>query len=268
MRGSFIAKSGAVMKEKLIHRKKSFGDFFSCRLSIVMVLVVAGIFQGPGLLASDSQTAVVAAPGRDIPQTPPVSQSTLDLLPLSTWVGPGDVLRIKAFPDTGSFIAGNYSILDSGFVMLPVLGLVQVTHLSITGLTAYLTNGYAKFLAYPTLQIEPLIHLSLLGGFLHPGMYLVNPLHPFSNALSAAGGTVRDDGLKLLRWERSGMILATNLTSEVEGTKSLWALGFKSGDQICITLRTKRDILPVASFVVSTILASGTLLITLLVFLK
>jgi hypothetical protein len=189
-------------------------------------------------------------------------------LPLSTWVGPGDALQIKAYPDTTSFISGIYTVFDGGFVMLPILGFVQVTNISLTGLTKQLTDAYAKYMAYPSVQIEPMIHLLLLGGFLHPGMHLVNPLHPFSNALRAAGGTVRDDGLKLLRWERNGKVLSSNLTSEVEGIKSLWALGFKSGDQICITVRTERVMLQVAGFIVSTIITTGTLIVTLLVYLK
>jgi protein involved in polysaccharide export with SLBB domain len=238
---------------------------FLCSCAVAML--VAGLFRGSGLLAAEGPTGAVAATANALPIIPSAGSPAMDL-PLSTWVGPGDVLRIKAYPDTGSFISGNYVILDSGFAVLPIIGLVQVTHLSTSELTYRLTNAYAKYLAYPTLQIEPLIHLSILGGFLRPGMYLVNPLHPLSNALSAAGGTVRDDGLKLLRWERNGAVLATNLTSQVESTQSLWAVGFKSGDQICITLRVRRDLLPVASFIVSSIISSATLAVTLLVFLK
>ena len=189
-------------------------------------------------------------------------------LPLSALVGPGDVLRIKVFPDTGSFISGNYVVLDSGFVLLPILGFVQVTNRSLTALTDHLTGGYAKYLAFPSIQIEPMIRLSLLGGFIRPGMYLVNPLHPFANALSAAGGTIQDDGLKQLRWERNGKVLATDLTQMVEARTSLWALGFKSQDQVCVTLATSRDALPLASFIVSSIVAVTTLSLTLLVLIQ
>lgn len=252
-----------------VHRVKSIGCPFLYRLSIIIVLAItgAGIFQGPCLMASEDRGAAVAVPDRNAPNSQPVSNISMGL-PLSTWVGPGDVIRIKAFPDTGSFISGNYSIMDSGFIILPILGLIQVTQWSIAGLTTNLTSGYAKYLAYPTIQIEPLIHVSLLGGFLRPGMYLANPLYSFSSALRAGGGTVRDDGLKLLRWERNGKVLARNLTAEVEGTKSLWAMGFKSGDQVCVTVRSERDGLQVASFLASTIIATATLLLTLLVVVR
>jgi protein involved in polysaccharide export with SLBB domain len=178
------------------------------------------------------------------------------------------VLRIKSYPDTASFISGAYTIFNGGFVELPLLGRVQATEKSITELDRYLTDAYARYTAYPSVQVEPLIHMLLLGGFLRPGIYLVNPLSPFLNALTTAGGTVRDDGLKLLRWERNGTIMKSDLTAEVEGTKSLREIGFKSGDQICVTLRTKKDILPVVSFITSTIVASGTLVVALLVLMK
>jgi hypothetical protein len=237
------------------------------RFSVVIVMAIAVLFQGPGPMASEV-TASGAAPGGSSGSVQSsVAPPVMDI-PLSTLMGPGDVLRIKAFPDTASFISGFYTILDSGYVMLPVLGRVQVTHTSIMELNKQLTDAYARYTAYPSVQVEPLIHLLLLGGFLRPGVYLVNPLYPFSNALSAAGGTVRDDGLKLLRWERNGSILKSDLTAEVEGTKSLWELGFKSDDQICITQRTKKDILPVVSFITSTIVASGTLVVALLVLMK
>lgn len=235
--------------------------------TITFLAIAAVIAAAPGSIAAENGTVDVTAQGRAVPQPPIISSTTMDL-PLSTWVGPGDVIRIKAFPDTGSFISGNYVIMDSGFVMLPILGLIQVTKWSTTGLTTHLTSGYAKYLAYPTIQIEPLIHLSMLGGFLRPGIHLVNPLYSFASALGMAGGTVRDDGLKLLRWERNGKILATDMTAAVESAASLWAQGFKSGDQLCVTLRTERDALQVAAFYVSTIIATGTLLLTLLVVVR
>jgi protein involved in polysaccharide export with SLBB domain len=208
-----------------------------------------------GLFAAETIASATNAPSFVA-----VAQPSQDI-PLSTWVGPGDAIRIKAYPDTASFISGTYTVFDSGCVVLPIVGVTQITKLSIGALTKQLTNTYAKYLAYPTMQIEPLIHLSMFGGFLRPGMYLVNPLYPFANALSASGGPVRDDGLKLLRWERHGKVLAQNLTQTFEDSKSLWALGFKSGDQVCVTMRAKDDMLSIVSFIISTVVASGTLYI-------
>ena len=235
------------------------------RIAIIMAFLVGDILLSPNLHAYENPAKGDTI--RGITEAPNIPQKVL-YLPLSTWIGPGDIVRIKAFPDTALFISGDYPILENGFAMLPILGLVEVTSISIAGLTESLTKRYAKYLAYPTIQIEPIIRLSFLGGFLKPGIHNVNPMYSFSNALSLAEGPVRDDGLRLLRWERGGKVLANNLTSEVEGTKSLWSLGFKSGDQLCVTLLTQRDRLPVVSLIISTVLASVTLVITLLVLSK
>ncbi len=252
------------MKHKL-HRNIHSGKrhfHFLFRLSIALTLWIGGVFPFTNVFAYENQAYGDSA--RVYHETPAVPQAVL-YLPLSTWIGVGDIIRLKAFPDTAQFITGDYLILENGFAMLPVLGLVQVTNLSIAALTENLTKRYAKYLAYPTIQIEPIIRLSFLGGFINPGMHKVNPMGTFSDALSASQGTIRDDGLKLLRWERGGQVMAKDMTSNVEGNKSLLALGIKSGDQICITILTKRDRLPMISLILSTLLATGTLAVTLLV---
>lgn len=232
-----------------------------------LAFVVAITTGGTDLMASERHLPAGTVAGNAHLPKPQTAPSIVNI-PLSALVGPGDVLVIKAYPDTAAFISGAYTIFDSGFVMLPILGRVQATNSSIAELNRYLTESYAKYTAYPDVQVEPQIHLLMLGGFLRPGVYLVNPLLPFSNALGIAGGTVRDDGLRLLRWERNGRVLSKDLTAAVEGRMSLWASGFKSGDQVCITLNTKKDILPVVSFFSSTAIAAGTLIITLMLLLE
>lgn len=252
------------MKHQL-HRPIHSGTIylhFLFRLSIALTLWFGGVFPVSELFANENQSFGDTA--RAMQETPSVPQAVL-YLPLSTWIGVGDIIRIKAFPDTAQFITGDYLILENGFAILPIIGLVQVTTQSMAALTENLTKRYAKYLAYPTIQIEPIIRLSFLGGFINPGMHKVNPMGSFSDALSTAQGTIRDDGLRLLRWERGGKVMAQDLTSNVEGSKTLLALGIKSGDQICVTILTKRDRLPVISLILSTLLATGTLAITLMV---
>lgn len=234
----------------------------SFEILFLPLIFFGAIFMTPDLSAKENQG--ISNAGQVPLDFSNKNQPELNL-PLSTWIGSGDMVRIRAFPDSTMFISGDYPILENGYAMLPLIGLVEVTGLSINDLTVTLNKSYAKFLAYPTLQIEPIIRISFLGGFLKPGIHKVNPMYSFSDALSTAEGTVRDDGLRLLRWERNGKVIDRDLTSEVEGSKSLMSLGFKSGDQVCITILTQRDRLQVISLILSTLLATGTLLITLVV---
>jgi protein involved in polysaccharide export with SLBB domain len=229
---------------------------------MMALVLLGGALQHPNLLAAAEPMG--KEDGVFSESLPPPNHRG-ETLPLSTWIGSGDMVRITALPDTALFLSGDYSILENGNILLPLLGSVHVLTESMESLTASLTQRYAKFLPYPNIQIEPYIRISFLGGFLNPGMHWVNPMHTFSDALSAAQGTVRDDGLQLMRWERGGQVLAVDLTSQVEGHQSLASLGFHSGDQVCITLLTQRDRLPIISLIVSTALATATLVITLVV---
>jgi protein involved in polysaccharide export with SLBB domain len=237
------------------------------RSAIIVLLACAALFQNHCLLAVGN--APPSPPPMDdtrgkSPAATPLAPPSMNM-PLSTWIGSGDALRIKSFPDTGSFISGYYTVSDSGFVTLPMIGALRVSDMTVTELTRQLGDYYAKYIAFTSVQVEPLIRIFFLGGFLRPGAYLISPFYPLSSALSLAGGPARDDGLHLLKWERGGKMLEKNLTAAVESPKSLWALGFKSNDQVCVTVRQNRDISPLTSYITSTLISLGTLVVTILI---
>jgi protein involved in polysaccharide export with SLBB domain len=241
---------------------------FVCRWAIILMLACAGILRNHGLLAIENPPAASPDQKEYGQQKSSVSFTPVARnFPLSTWVGPGDALRIRSYPDTASFVSGYYTIMDSGFVTLPMIGSIKVTETSIAELTRHLNDYYAKYVAYTSLQIEPQIRIYFLGGFLRPGAYLVSPFQTFSNAISLAGGTVRDDGLHLLKWERNGKEMAKDLTAAVESPQSLYVMGFKSNDQVCVTVRGKREISPLTAYLTSSLISLGTLAVTLLIFL-
>jgi protein involved in polysaccharide export with SLBB domain len=237
------------------------------RSAIILMLACAGIFQNYCPMAIEN-APMSPSPMDDTrgksPVAPSIAPQSMNM-PLSTWIGPGDALRIKSFPDTASFISGYYTVSDSGFVTLPMIGALRVADMTTAELTRQLGDYYAKYIAFTSVQVEPLLRIFFLGGFLRPGGYLVSPFYPFSSALSLAGGPVRDDGLHLLKWERGGKSVKKNLTDEVESHRSLWSLGFKSNDQICMTVRQNRDISPLTSYITSTLISLGTLVVTILI---
>jgi protein involved in polysaccharide export with SLBB domain len=236
-------------------------------LSAMIVMLAAGILRSHFPLAIENapSSPPTADDSRGKSPAKPSFEPQFMNLPLSNWIGPGDVLRIKSFPDTGSFISGYYTVDDSGFVTLPMIGALRVIDMTIAEITKQLGDYYAKYIAFTSVQAEPLMRIFFLGGFLRPGAYLMSPFYPFSSALSLAGGPVRDDGLHLLKWMRGGKTLEKNLTGAVESPKSLWALGFKSNDQVCVTVRQNRDISPLTSYITSTLISLGTLVVTILI---
>jgi protein involved in polysaccharide export with SLBB domain len=151
----------------------------------------------------------------------------------------GDALLITTFPDTAAFFRGVHRIDDQGFVDFPALGKIQVLDKSEKELSDMLIAAYVNYMRYPILQIHPLIRVSLLGGFYRPGLYWVPPTSSLWDVINIAGGTTREDGIKLLKWERSKMLIKPDLVEDFQSGNSLKQIGFNSGDQLWVTPRPK-----------------------------
>jgi len=179
----------------------------------------------------------------------------------------GDAFRISVFPDTVHFLNGTYHVDDNGKAFLPVAGPVKIDNLNEKNLTALLDTIYLPYLRYPTLRVEPLIRVSLLGGFRSPGLFYISPSASLWDALVLAGGPVREDGLKLIRWERDGAVIKKNLLPEIQTGMSLSTLGIRSGDQLWVTHEVRRDgweifqtdILPILEITVTAASAVATM---------
>jgi protein involved in polysaccharide export with SLBB domain len=147
----------------------------------------------------------------------------------------GDALLITTYPDTGIFFRGIHRIDDQGFADLPIIGKIQVIDKSEKELSDALIAAYVNYLRYPIVQVRPLIRVSLLGGFYRPGLYWVTPESSLWDIVNIAGGTQREDGIQKLRWERSKMLIKTDLVEDFQSGSSLTQMGFNSGDQIWVT---------------------------------
>jgi protein involved in polysaccharide export with SLBB domain len=179
----------------------------------------------------------------------------------------GDAVRIAVFQDTLHFVNGVYHIGDDGCVFLPILGTVKIDTMSERNLSLYLNSAYLQFLRYPTVQVQPLIRISLLGGFAKPGLFYISPSASLWDALALAGGPAREDGMKKLTWERNGKTVSNNLLASIQSGASLQTLGMQSGDQLWVTHVAKRDgweifttdVLPIISVSASVFATTATL---------
>ena len=179
----------------------------------------------------------------------------------------GDGVLLSIYPDTALFVKGAYHIDDEGCVFLPIIGKVKIDTMSEKNLSEYLNTTYLQYLRYPNMQAQPLIRLSLLGGFQKPGFYYISPTASLWDAIALAGGTVREDGLKKIYWERKGMRQTSDLLPLIESGQSLETLGFQSGDQLWVTHAEKRgawnvftsDVLPLLTVAVTGVSAASTI---------
>ena len=146
----------------------------------------------------------------------------------------GDAVQISVYPDTTSFINGIFPINGEGFVTLPLKGSVKITEMSLVEFEQYLNESFRQYIRTPDVRVRSLIRASLLGGFNVPGLYYIDKNLTLWQLIQKAHGTIQDDGLKKMKWERNKKTLSDNLVSYFESGKSLQEIGFKSGDQISV----------------------------------
>ena len=192
---------------------------------IALMVLLPGMSYGSDIVSGDVEANPIPPPKRmDLPRKPFV---------------PGDAVMISVFPDTASFLNQVYPIDDKGFIELPIYGRVKISNMTETELIEFLKTKYRDYLRFPFLQVKPLIRVSILGGIPRPGLYYFDPNRSLWDLLYLAGGTIDEDGLKQMRWERDRKVIQKNLIPYLQKGNSLKSIGFRSGDQIWVRTPTK-----------------------------
>ena len=125
-------------------------------------------------------------------------------------LGPGDGLQLTFLDPAAREIGGPFGILPDGTSSLPLLGSVQLTGLTISQASRWLSSLYGKQLKRPQLYLTLItprpVKVSIIGEVEKPGLY---PLPPFSTPVSAiqqAGGiTVNSDIRKVTLRRQAGI---------------------------------------------------------------
>lgn len=154
---------------------------------------------------------------------------------------PGEAIRIYAFPDTGSFVNGFYPVDGKGRIYLPIIGKMDLTGMTEKAFLDSVKAQYINYLRYPNLQVRHLIRISLLGGFQRPGLYYIDPDYSMWDAVYQTGGTVREDGLKRMVWERDRKIVSKDIIPLYQSGQPLSSIGFRSGDQLWTPVEPKNN---------------------------
>jgi hypothetical protein len=144
-------------------------------------------------------------------------------------LGPGDGLQLTFLDPAAKDVGGSFGILPDGTSSLPLLGSVQLTGLTISQASRWLTSLYGKQLKRPQLYLTLItprpVKVSIIGEVEKPGLY---PLAPFSTPVSAIQQVAPVDGIQ-------GRMTGT--TEKEAGVRQLavggcgdtGALGFRDG---------------------------------------
>lgn len=210
------------------------------------LLVLAGI--GAPLRADDGGRPL---PDGDTPSQNPLSRGA-DFVP-------GDAVLISAFPDTSSFLNGTFPIDDRGYIELPLIGKAKISHMSTSQFVDFLRQNFRDYLRFPNLYVKPMVRVSVLGGVPTPGFYYVDPEQSFWELMHQVNGTIDEDGLKEMKWKRSGDNVEDDLIPVLQRGTSLRSMGFRSGDQIWVKTPGKPGFIDKASRYISFVTAAASI---------
>ena len=123
-------------------------------------------------------------------------------------------------------------------VVLPVGGGSPISLRGVlrSELQDHLGQELSQYLKYPTVRARPLLRVSVQGAVAKPGYYFVPSDVTLSDALMAAGGTVRDAKMKNLRVERSGATVLKGRPVEeaIAAGRTLEDANLQNGDQLFV----------------------------------
>ena len=145
---------------------------------------------------------------------------------------PGDAILLSTYPDTTSFLNGIYSIDDQGYVEFPIGDRINIKAMSEENFLKYLRDNYQNYLRSPNLFVKPMIRVTVVGGFVTPGLYYVDNKMSFWDLIRMAGGPNHEGAIKDIHWERNGEKMIDDLTPYLERGTSLKTMGVKSGDLV------------------------------------
>ncbi|NLD99299.1 MAG: hypothetical protein GX640_05445 [Fibrobacter sp.] len=177
----------------------------------------------------------------------------------SCFFKPGEAINVKITPDSTSFLNGIYKIDNDGYIDFPVIGNFFVGNLTKIQFIERIKSSCLDYIHYPYIEVQPLIRVSLLGGFFKPGLYWVDSRNSLWDVIRLGGGLKYDNSLQKIRWERDGQIVSKNIITQFQSGQSLKSIGFKSGDQLCVpdkaphTFTFREDFFPVFTLILSTI---------------
>ncbi len=179
---------------------------------------------------------------------------------------PGDAIRITVDPDTG-FPNGVYPVEADGFVDLPMIGPLSVKTVNRADFEKKVKDAYIPILRFSSVQVRRVMSIGFQGGFQRPGVYWVTPGSTLWRTISMTGGTIREDGLKKIKWERDGKRMDQKVIELLKNPQPIYKLGFRSGDIIRVIHRPKKtgweifrqDVLPLISIGLSSAVTAITL---------
>lgn len=145
---------------------------------------------------------------------------------------PGDVIRLQIWREPD--LSGDFTVDESGQVVLPKLGPTPVQAISGDSLRRVLVSEYSTYLKNPSITVVLLRRVNVLGAVQKPGLYPVDPTMTVADAVALAGGATTEgkrDRVELLRGTERVVV-------RLDPSARLGSTPIRSGDQLYVPQRS------------------------------
>lgn len=148
----------------------------------------------------------------------PLARAQVDSLPINVGVvRPGDALMLAIFGEPE--LSGEFLIDSRGIVQIPGLGDIEVAGLSPYAVKDRLREHLiARGNLEPSLSVQLLLRVAILGEVRQPGPYSVEPGASLLQLLSRAGGPTERADLTKAQVVREGRAVRVDLQSALSGS--------------------------------------------------
>src|SRR5689334_21951397 len=108
-----------------------------------------------------SLLAIVLGGGLPSCSTAAQARPTRDQDPVEVTLRPGDRVRLKVWREPD--LSGDFSVDETGIVVFPKIGRIDVHNLSTDSLKSLLLSGYSASLRNPAVEVTVLRRINMLG---------------------------------------------------------------------------------------------------------
>jgi len=137
-------------------------------------------------------------------------------------VGPGDIIRITVYDNDD--LKTTVRVNDSGTIVMPLIGLVKVTDMTISGISDKIKRKLADgYIVNP--QVDVFIEefrskkVVILGNVMRPGLFELSGSINFLELLSKAGGLTNEAGNTATikrNWKKKSDVVVIDLDALIE----------------------------------------------------
>jgi polysaccharide export outer membrane protein len=144
----------------------------------------------------------------------------------------GDAVRLEVRDEPD--LTGEYRVDESGRVLLPLIGMVQVAGRAFEDVRRDVDAAYGRELANGEARITPLLRIAVMGEVREPGLFPVDPTYTLADVLALAGGLGPEADHDEIELVREGQRVWSG--TDAEAVALVRAL--QSGDQVIVGRRS------------------------------